>query len=62
MMATKGCEQLSSNDTYFVDIWLSGEETAEEATAEGVDFCCTVNTIHKVFCISTLYKLMRYWP
>ena len=29
MMATKGCGQLASNDTYFSDIWFSGVKTDE---------------------------------
>ena len=37
MMATKGCAQLTSNDTYFSDSCISGMKTAEEAMAEGVD-------------------------
>ena len=27
MMATKGCDQLTSNETYFYDIWFSGVKT-----------------------------------
>ena len=33
MMDTKGCGQLTSNDTYFADIWFSGLKTAGEAMA-----------------------------
>ena len=62
MMATKGCVQLTSNDTYFYDSWFSGLETAKEAMAEGVDYCRTVKTIHKVFFLETLEKLIKYWP
>ena len=28
-MATKGCGQLTPNDTYFSDIWFNGSKTAE---------------------------------
>ena len=37
-MDTKGCEKLTSNDTYFDDSWFSGVKMAEEAIAEGVDY------------------------
>ena len=29
-IATKGCGQLTSNDTYFSDIWFSSVKTTEE--------------------------------
>ena len=35
-MATKGCCQLTSNYTYFTDIWFIGVKTDDEAMAEGV--------------------------
>ena len=38
MMATKGCVQLTSYETYFSDIQFSGAKTAEEASTEGVDY------------------------
>ena len=53
-MATTGCGQMASNDTYFSDSWFGRVKTAEEAMAEGVDYCRPVNTIHKGFCIATL--------
>ena len=28
----------------------------------GVDYCRPVKTSHKGFCLSTLEKLMKYWP
>ena len=37
-IATKGCDQLTSNDTYFTDIWFSSVKTAEENMAAGVDY------------------------
>ena len=36
---TKGCGQLTSNDTYFADIWFSSVKTAEEMAATGVNYC-----------------------
>ena len=62
VMAKKGCGQLISNDTYFDYSWCSGVKTAEEAMAVGVGFCGSVKTSHKGFCLSTLEKLMKYWP
>ena len=61
-MVTKGCGELTSNDTYFSYSWFSGVRTAEEEIYEGVDYCGPVKTIHKSFCIATLEKLMKYWP
>ena len=48
-IATKGCGQLTSNETYFSDSWFSSIKTAEEEMAAGVDYCGTVKTIHKFF-------------
>ena len=48
-ISNKGCGQLTSNDTYFADIWFSSVKTAEKMAAAGVDYCGTVNTIHKGF-------------
>ena len=61
-MDTKGCVQLTSNDTYFSDIWFSDVKTAEDAMAVGVDCCGLVKTSHKGFCIATLAIFMKYWP
>ena len=61
-IATKGCGQLTSNDTYFSDSWFSSVKTAEEMAAAGVDYCGPVKTSHKGFCLATLEKLMKYWP
>ena len=33
----------------FADIWFSGVKTAEEAMAEGVDYCRPEKTSHKGF-------------
>ena len=61
-IATKGCVQLTSNDTYFANRWFSSVKTAEEMAAAGVNYCRPVKTIHKGFCLATLEKLMKYWP
>ena len=37
MMDKKGCGQLTLNNTYFSDSWLSGVKTSEEGVGEGVD-------------------------
>ena len=60
-IATKGCGQLTSNDTYFSDSWFSSIKTTEEAMAAGVDYFGPAKTSHKVFW-NTLEKLMEYWP
>ena len=59
MIATKGDEQMTSNDTYFSGIWFSGVKTAKGGVAEGVDYCGPAKTIHKGFCLATLYKLTK---
>ena len=59
---TKGCVQLSSNDTFSDNIWFKGEKTAEEENTEVVDYCGPVKTSHKVFCLSTLEKPTNEWP
>ena len=48
-ISTKGCGQLTSNDTYFADSWFSSVQNAEEMAAAGVDYCGPVKTSHKVF-------------
>ena len=59
--ATKGCGQLTSNDTYFVDIWFSSVKTAKEAMDGEVNYCGPVKTINKGFCLATLENLMKDW-
>ena len=61
-IATKGCGQMTSNDTYFADSWFSSVKTADEMAAAGVDYCGLVKTSHKGFCLATLEKLMKDWP
>ena len=48
-IATKGCVQLASNDTYVYEIWFSSIKMAEEMVVAGVDCCGPVKTIHKGF-------------
>ena len=48
-IATKGCGQLTSNDTYFSDSWFSSLKTSEDMAAAGVDYCGTAMTSHKFF-------------
>ena len=60
-IANKGCGQLTSINTYFADGWFSSIKTAEEMAAAGVEFCGTVKTRYKGFCLSTLEKLMNDW-
>ena len=62
MMATKGCGQLTSNNTYFADSWFSGVKTTEEAMALGVDYHGPVTSSHKGFCLAILEKLIKDWP
>ena len=49
IISTKGCNQLTSNDTYFADSWFSGLKTVDEVMAEGVYYCGPVKTIHNIF-------------
>ena len=44
-IATKGCVQLASNDTYFADIWFSYVKNSEEMAPVEVDYCGPVKTI-----------------
>ena len=46
-MATKGYDQLTTNDTYFVDSWFSSVKTSEEVMTAGFYYYGTVNTSHK---------------
>ena len=45
MMNTKGCVQLTSNDTYFCDRCFIGVKMSEEAMSKGVDYFGPVNII-----------------
>ena len=53
-MATKGCGQLTSNDTHFSDSWFGGVKTDDESIAGGVYYCGPVKMSHKRFCLATL--------
>ena len=59
---TKGCGQLTSNDTHFADIWFSSVKNAEDMAAAGVDYDRPAKTIHKGFCLDKLENLMKDWP
>ena len=59
---TKGCVQLTSNDTYSADICFSSVNTAEEVIVTGVDYFRLLEMSHKVFCPAKLEKLMKAWP
>ena len=61
-MDTKCCGQLTSNNTQLADICFSGAKTAVEAMSEGVDYYGPVKTIHKGFCLTTLERLIKYFP
>ena len=61
-MDTKGCVQLTSNETYFADIWFISVETDKEEMTAGVDYCGPAKMIHKGFCLSTLEKLIKDFP
>ena len=61
-IATEGCGQLTSNDTYFADSWFSSIKNDEEMASVGVDYYGLVKMSHKVFILTTLEKLMKYWP
>ena len=37
-IATKGCGQLTSNNTYYADSWFSSVKTSEEMAAAGVNY------------------------
>ena len=53
-IATKGCGQLTSNDTYFADILFISVKTFDDMAAAVVDYCGLAKTIHKGFCLATL--------
>ena len=53
-MATKGCGQMTSNDTYYNDIWFSSVKTDDELMATGAYYCRPVNTSHKGFFLAIL--------
>ena len=62
LIVTKGCGQLTSNDTYFSDSWFGSVKTADEVMTEGVDYYLPVKTIYKGFCLATLENLVKDCP
>ena len=56
MNYTKGCGQLSSNNTFFSASWFSRVKKTEEKNVEGIDYYGPVKTIHKGFFLATLEK------
>ena len=62
IMDAKGGYQLTSNETYFSDIWFSSVKEDEEAMAAGVDYCGLAKKIHKGFCIATLENETKNFP
>ena len=60
-IATKGCGQLTSNETYFSDSWFSSVKNTEEAMDAGADYCEPVKTSHNGLCLATLEKLIKDW-
>ena len=54
MKATKGCGQLSSNYTLFLNIWFSGVKITEDENIDRVAYCGPVKTIYNRFCLSLL--------
>ena len=61
-IVNKGFGQMTSNNTYFDDIWFTSVKTSEEMEAAGVNYCRLVKKSHKGFYLATLEKLMKYWP
>ena len=55
-IATKGCGQLTSNNTYFVNSWFSSIKKSEEMEAAGVEYCDPVKTMHDVFLFEYVRK------
>ena len=58
-ISTKGCGQLTSNDTYFSDLCFDFVKTAEDMAAAGVNYCGPVKTSHKGNFLATLENLMK---
>ena len=54
MRVTKGCAQLTSNDTHFFGSWLILVKTDKEEIVEGVDYCGPVKISHKGFYLATI--------
>ena len=52
--STKGHGQISSNDTFFDDIWFSLFKKEEEENTQEEDYYRPVKTSHKRFCLYML--------
>ena len=50
-----------SNYALFDDIWFSGINTVEKASAQGVYCCGPVKTIQKVLFLAVLENLTKYY-
>ena len=61
-MDTKGFGHLTSNDTYFDDIWFISVNMAKDAMSVGVDYCGPAKIIQKGFCRATLENFMKDCP
>ena len=59
MKATKGCGQLSSNNTLLVVSWFIRVKIEEEVNVERVDYYGPVKTSHMGFCLAMLEKLLK---
>ena len=57
--ATKGCGQLSSNDTFFADIWFRIVKALLEENTEGEYYYGPLKTSYKGFFLATLGKLLK---
>ena len=60
--STKGFQQFYSNGTLFEDIWFSGAKKVNGDYEQVLYYCGDIKTSHKVFFLSTLDILMKYWP
>ena len=62
MKDTKGCGKLSSNHNLLDYGWLIGVKTAEEETANILDYFGPVKTSHKGFFLAKLEKWTKKCP
>ena len=62
MKAAKLCGKLSSNETFFTDIWFSGVKTVEDTNTDGVVYCGRLKTNNKRFLLDRLENLTKFCP